>query len=54
MLRRVGGNRRAKRWGLLAGYQALPEPRSRPPEPVRHIEATQPGDLVQSGCFYVG
>ena len=47
VLRRTGLNARAKRLGLIAGYQATPEPRSRRPEPLRHIEAAQLGDLVE-------
>ena len=54
VLRRAGLNTRAKRLGLIAGYQAPPESRPRAPEPVRHIEAAQPGDLVQLDCFHVG
>ena len=54
MLRRVGLNTRRKRRGLIAGYQAPPEPRPQVPEPVRHIEANYPGELVQLDCFYVG
>ena len=54
VVRRAGLNTRAKRLGLIAGYQAPPEPQRRRPEPVRHIEATYPGDLVQVDCFYVG
>ena len=52
--RRAGLNTRAKRLGLIAGYQAPPEPSPRVAEPVRHIEAAQPGDLVQLDCFHVG
>ena len=54
VLRRAGLNTRAKRLGLIAGYQAPPEPSPRVAEPVRHIEAAQPGDLVQLDCFHVG
>ena len=54
VLRRAGLNTRAKRRGLIAGYQAPPEPQRRRPEPVRHSEATYPGDRVQVDCFYVG
>ena len=54
MLRRAGLNTRAKRLGLIAGYQAPSVPRPRVPEPVRHIEAEQPGDLGQLDCFHVG
>ena len=54
VLRRAGLNTRAKRLGLIAVYRAPPEPRRQRPEPVRHIEAAQPGDLVQLDCFHVG
>ena len=54
VLRRAGLNTRAKRLGLIAGYQAPPAPPPRVPQPVRHIEAAQPGDLVQLDCFHVG
>ena len=49
-----GLNTRAKRLGLIAGYRAPPKPRPPIPAPVRHIEATHPGELVQLDCFYVG
>ncbi len=54
VLRRAGLNTRAKRLALIAGYHAPPEPRPRAPEPIRHIEAAHPGDLVQVDGFYVG
>jgi transposase InsO family protein/transposase-like protein len=54
VLRRHGLSKRAARLGLVAGYQAPPEPapRLRPPE--RHIEADHPGSLVQMDCFCIG
>ena len=51
---RPGLNTRAKRLGLIAGYRAPPKPRPPISVPVRHIEATHPGELVQLDCFYVG
>ncbi len=52
-LRRHGLSRRADRLALVAGYQARYEiPRE--PEAPRHIQADNPGDLVQIDCFYVG
>ncbi len=54
MLRRHGLNTRRKRLGLVAGYAAPPEPAPREPEPERHLEAKQPGALVQFDCFHVG
>lgn len=54
VLRRHGLNTRARRLGLLAGYAAPPEPERRAEPPVRHLEASRPGELVQIDCFYVG
>lgn len=54
VLRRHGLNTRAKRLGLLAGYAAPPETRSRPAPPERHLHVERPGELVQMDCFYVG
>ena len=54
VLRRHGLNTRRKRLGLVAGYAAPPEPAPREPEPERHLEAKQPGALVQFDCFHVG
>ena len=54
VLRRAGLNTRAKRLGLMAGYQAPPEPRPHRPEPIRHIEAARPGALAQLDGFHVG
>jgi transposase InsO family protein len=52
-LRRHGLARRADRLALVAGYAAPPE-RERPVAPELHIEAENPGDVVQIDCFYVG
>jgi transposase InsO family protein len=52
-LRRHGLNTRAKRLSLVAGYAAPYEP-PREPEPERHVEAKQPGELVGLDCFFVG
>ena len=52
-LRRHGLNTRGKRLSLVAGYAAPYEP-PREPEPVRHVEAEQPGELVGIDCFFVG
>ena len=54
MLRRHGLKTRRKRLSLVAGYAAPPEPAPREPEPERHLEAKQPGALVQFDCFHVG
>lgn len=52
-LRRHGLSTRSARLGLVAGYQAPPEPQ-RPKGPERHIEADRPGELVQMDCFCIG
>jgi transposase InsO family protein len=54
VLKRHGLSTRRARLGLVAGYQAPPEPVRAAPEPPRHIEADEPGDLVQMDCFCVG
>src|SRR6266508_3055339 len=54
VLRRHGLNTRARRLGLIPGYAAPPEPARRPAPPPRHLEVSQPGELVQMDCFYVG
>jgi transposase InsO family protein len=53
VLCRHGLNTRAKRLGLIAGYQAPYEP-PRDPGPERHIDVERPGELVGIDCFYVG
>src|SRR5947207_1647771 len=53
VLRRHGLNTRAKRLALVAGYRAAYEP-PREPEPERHVEASQPGELVGVDCSYDG
>ncbi len=52
-LKRHGLGTRAKRLSLVAGYAAPYEP-PREPDPVRHVEAERPGELVGFDCFYVG
>lgn len=54
VLRRHGLSTRKARLGLVAGYQAPPEPQRDEPEPPRHIRADLPGDLVQMDCFCIG
>jgi transposase InsO family protein len=41
-------------FGLVAGYQAPPEPVRPEPQARRHIVAEHPGDLVQMDCFCIG
>jgi transposase InsO family protein len=53
ILRRHGLSRRIARLSLVAGYAAPAEP-GRPPEPERHIEVDDPGELVGFDCFHVG
>lgn len=54
VLRRHGLNTRARRLAVVAGT-AIPVELERPEEePARHIEATEPGDVVQLDCFAVG
>ncbi len=54
ILRRHGVNTAAKRLSLVAGYAAPPQPEHRDPEPERHLQAENPGDLVQFDCFKIG
>lgn len=53
VLRRHGLSTRARRLALVAGYSAPPCP-ARPAPPVRHIEVSRPGALVQMDCFFIG
>jgi transposase InsO family protein len=52
-LGRHGLNTRAKRLALVSGYRAPYQP-PHEPEPERHVEASQPGELVGVDCFFVG
>ena len=51
VLRRHGLNTRARRYGLVAGYAAPPEPQRPTPAPERHLQVDHPGELVQVDCF---
>jgi transposase InsO family protein len=53
VLKRHGLNTRRRRLALVAGYAAVYERRPER-EPERHVEASQPGELVGLDCFYVG
>jgi transposase InsO family protein len=53
VLRRHGLGTRQRRLSLVAGYRAPAEPERPAPLPL-HLEAEQPGDLVQLDCFYIG
>jgi transposase InsO family protein len=54
VLRRHGLSTRAKRYGLVAGYAAPPEPQRPAPPPERHLDVEHPGQLVQLDCFCIG
>jgi transposase InsO family protein len=54
VLRRHGLSRRISRLSLVAGYAAPPGPEGREPEPERHIEVSEPGELVGFDRFHVG
>jgi transposase InsO family protein len=54
VLRRHGLSRRAARLGLVAGYAAASEPRPARVVEVGHIQADEPGELVQMDCFCIG
>ena len=54
ILRRHGLSTRTKRLALVAGYAAPPAPERPEPQPARHLDVSQPGELVQMDCFYVG
>ena len=54
VLNRHGLGTRQLRLALVAGYRAPAHPEARAPEPPLHLEAEQPGDLVQLDCFYIG
>ena len=54
ILRRHGLSTRARRLALVAGYAAPPEPARPAPQPVRHIQVSRPGELVQMDCFCIG
>ena len=54
VLGRHGLNTRAKRYGLVAGYAAPPEPQRPQQAPERHLDVDHPGQLVQLDCFCIG
>ncbi len=54
VLHRHGLGTRERRLAFISGYTAPPEPEP-PPRPLPlHLEAQQPGDLVQVDCFHIG
>ena len=54
VLRRHGLSTRARRYGLVAGYAAPPEPARPEPAPEQHLRVSRPGELVQLDCFCIG
>lgn len=54
ILKRRGLGTRRQRLGIVAGVSVPPAPERPEPEEERHLEAEQPGDLVQLDCFSVG
>jgi transposase InsO family protein len=54
VLCRVGLNTRTKRLALIARHRDPYERAPSPPPEERHIDATEPGELVQMDCFFIG
>ena len=54
VLCRVGLNTRTKRLALIARHRDPYERAPCPPPPERHIDASEPGELVQMDCFFIG
>ncbi len=54
VLHRHGIGTRQRRLSLVAGYASPPEPEPPPQLLEQHLEARQPGDLVQLDCFHIG
>ena len=54
VLSRHGLATRARRYGLVAGYAAPPDPQRPPPAPERHLDVDHPGQLVQLDCSCIG
>jgi transposase InsO family protein len=45
---------RARRYGLVAGYAAPPQPQRPAPAPERYLDVDHPGQLDQLDCFCIG
>jgi len=54
VLRRHGLSTRARRYGLVCGCAAPPQPQRPEPAPERHLQVDHPGELVQFDCFCIG
>ena len=54
VLKRHGLSTRTRRLALIAGYADAYERKPPTPPAERHIDATQPGEIVGVDCFYVG
>jgi transposase InsO family protein len=54
VLRRFNLNTRSKRLALVARHAQPYERKPDLPPPVRHIDASEPGEKVQMDCFFVG
>ncbi len=54
LVRRVGLNTRTRRLALIARHRDPYERAPSPPPPERHIDASEPGELVQMDCFFIG
>jgi hypothetical protein len=50
----VGLNTRGKRLALIARHRDPYERAPSPPPPERHIDASEPGEVVQTDCFFIG
>ena len=54
VLKRHGLSTRTRRLALIAGYADAYERKPPTPPPERHIEASEPGEIVGIDCFYIG
>jgi hypothetical protein len=54
VLRRHGLSTRARRYGLVAGYAAPPEPQRPAAPPERHLQVSRLGELVQLDYLCIG
>jgi transposase InsO family protein len=54
VLKRVGLSTRGRRLALIARHRDRYERAPSPPPPERHIDAAEPGEIVQTDCFFIG